>query len=78
MNNNPLQLMQMLKNPQAFMQNMMNNSQFMQNPIINNAMQMYQKGDMDGLNKLAENMCKENNTTMEQMKSQIMKQFGMN
>lgn len=76
--NNPLNLMRAFRNPQAFMQNMMNNSQAMQNPILNNAMQMYQKGDMDGLNKLAENMCKENGTSMEQMKNQIMKQFGMN
>lgn len=76
--NNFLPFMQAMRNPQAFMQNMMNNSQIMQNPIINNAMQMYQKGDMDGLNKLAENMCKEHNITIEQMKNQIMKQFGAN
>lgn len=76
--NNPFQFVQMIRNPQAFMQNMMSNSQVMQNPIINNAMQMYQKGDTDGLNRLAENMCKENGTSMEQMKNQIMKQFGIN
>ena len=75
--NNLLQLMQMMKNPQAFMQNIMTNSQVMQNPIINNAMQMYQRGDTDGLNKLAENVCKENGTTMDDMKSQLMKQLGM-
>lgn len=76
--NNLLGLMQAAKNPQAFMQNVMNNNEIMKNPIINNAVQMYQKGDADGLNKLAENLCRENNTTMEQMKSQIMRQFGMN
>lgn len=76
--NNSLQFIQMMRNPQAFMKNITNNSEIMQNPIINNAIKMYQKGDTDGLNKLAENMCKENGTTMEQMKNQIMKQFGMN
>lgn len=75
---NPFQNIQMIKNPQAFIQQLMNNSNVMQNPIINNALQMYQNGDTDGLNKLAENMCKENNTTMEQMKNELMKQFGMN
>lgn len=75
---NPVMLTQMMRNPQAFMQNMINNSEVMKNPIINNAMRMYQKGDVEGLNKLADNMCKENGTSMEQMKSQIMKQFGMN
>lgn len=74
---NPIQLMQMLQNPQAFMRNIMSNNQVMQNPIINNAMQMYQKGDTAGLNKLAENMCKENGTSIEQMKNQIMKQCGI-
>lgn len=76
--NNAMQFVQLMKNPQAFVQQVMSNSQVMQNPVINNAMQMYKKGDVDGLNKLAENMCKENNTSIEQMKSQLMKQFGMN
>lgn len=65
-------------NPQAFLNKIINNSQVMQNPIIKNAMQMYQNGDTDGLNKLAENMCKENNTTMDEMKKQLMQQFKMN
>ena len=76
--NNAMQFIQLMKNPQVLMQQVMSNSQIMQNPIINNAMQMYKKGDVDGLSKLAENMCKENNTSIEQMKSQLMKQLGMN
>ena len=70
-------LMQAIKNPQAFIQQMMNNSQITQNPIAKNAIQMYQKGDMQGLQTMAENLAKERGTTVNDMKSQIMAQFGM-
>ena len=53
------------------------NNKVMQNPIISHAMQMYQQGDVAGLNKLAENMCKEKGTTTDAVKQQIMKRFGM-
>ena len=77
MNINPIQLIQAMKNPQAFMQQMMNNSQIMQNPMAKNAIQMYQKGDTQGLQAMAENLCKERGTTVDDVKSQIMAQFGM-
>ena len=66
--NNPLQI---------FLNQMIGNSQIMNNPMIKNAMEMYQNGDSDGLNKLAQNMCKEKGTTIDEMKNQIMKHFGM-
>lgn len=74
---NPVLLTQIMRNPQAFMQQAMNNSQFMQNPISRNALEMYQKGDKQGLNELANNLCKEKGTTMEEMTKQIKSQFGM-
>ena len=77
MNINPIQLVQAMKNPQAFMQQMMNNSQVMRNPMAKNAIQMYQKGDTQGLQAMAENLAKERGTTVDDMKSQIMAQFGM-
>ena len=70
-------LMQAIKNPQAFIQQMMNNSQIMQNPMAKNAIQMYQKGDMQGLQAMAENLAKERGITVNDMKSQIMAQFGI-
>ena len=57
--NNPLQLMQMARNPQQFIQQMMQNSQIANNAIARNAFEMYQKGDTQGLNELANNLCKE-------------------
>ena len=77
MNINPIQLIQAMKNPQAFMQQMMNNSQIMQNPIAKNAMEMFKNGDTKGLQAMAENLCKERGTTVDDVKSQIMAQFGM-
>ena len=74
---NPFQMLGAMKNPQAFIQQMMNNSKVMQNPIAKNAMEMYQKGDMQGLQAMAENLAKERGTTVDDMKSQIMAQFGM-
>ena len=74
---NPLQFVQAMRNPQEFMQKMMDNSQVMQNPMAKNAIEMYQKGDTQGLQAMAENLAKERGTTVNDMKSQIMAQFGM-
>ena len=75
--NNIAMLMQAVKNPQQFIQQMIGNSQAMQNPMMRNAMEMYQKGDTQGLQAMAENLAKERGTTVDDMKSQIMAQFGM-
>lgn len=74
---NPFQMLGAAKNPQVFIQQMMSNSKVMQNPMIRNAMQMYQNGDTKGLKDMAENLAKERGTTVDDMKSQIMAQFGM-
>ena len=74
---NPFQMLGAMKNPQAFIQQMMSNSQVTQNPMVRNAMEMYQNGDTKGLQAMAENLAKERGTTVDDMKSQIMAQFGM-
>lgn len=70
-------LMQAVKNPQQFIQQMMGNSQAMQNPMIKNAIEMYQKGDKDGVNQLAQNLCKEKGLDYNDTIKQIKSQFGM-
>ena len=75
--NNPLNFVQIMRNPQTFMQQAMNNSQIMQNPIGRNAIEMYQKGDIRGINELANNLCKEKGTSYEEMAKQIKSQIGM-
>ena len=67
----------MMRNPQAFMQQAMNNSQIMQNPISRNALEMYQKGDRQGLNELADNLCKEKGINRSDFERQIKSQIGM-
>ena len=70
-------LMGMSKNPQQMIQQMMNNSQAMQNPLIRNAIEMYQKGDRQGINELAQNLCREKGIDMNTAIQQIKSQFGM-
>ena len=62
-------------NPQALLQQMINNNKIMQNPIAKNAIQMYQQGNVQELNQIANNLCKENNTTIDEMKNKIKSQF---
>ena len=71
--NNILQLGQILRNPQAFLQQAMQSG----NPIVKNAIEMYQRGDKEGINQLAQNLCKEKGTSYEDMVKQIKSQFGM-
>lgn len=79
--NNPLgmifQTMRCGGNPQAMLKQMLGNNQIISNPIMKNAIQMYQNGDTQGLQAMAENLAKERGTTVNDMKSQIMAQFGM-
>ena len=70
-------LMQSVKNPQQFLQNAMQNSQLMQNPIAKNAIEMYQRGDKDGINQMAQNLCKEKGVKPEEIITQLKSQFGL-
>ena len=74
---NPVMLTQIMRNPQVFLQQAMNNSQFMQNPISRNALEMYQNGDKQGLNELADNLCKEKGINRQDFEKQIKSQIGM-
>lgn len=70
---NPLQFAQIMRNPQMFLQQAMQSS----NPIIRNAMEMYQRGDKDGINQLAQNLCKERGLNIKEIEKQIKSQFGI-
>lgn len=76
---NPMQIMQMMKgggNPQQMIMNVMR-QQAGSNPVMNNALQMMEKGDNAGLEKLARNLCKERNINPDEAFNQIKGQFGM-
>lgn len=56
----------------------MSNNEMMNNPIVNNAIQMYQKRDTEGINQLANNIAKEKGVDINQLTQQIKSQFGIN
>ena len=76
---NPLNIFQMMKNgnPQQILQQMMGNNQIMSNPLIKNAMQMAQNGDMQGVEKMARNLCNEKGINADDMMNQIKRKFNM-
>ncbi len=76
---NPMQLMQMIRNggnPQQAIINIMK-KQSGNSPVINNAINMMEKGDSAGLEKLARNLCKEKGINPDDMLSQVKNQFGL-
>ena len=76
---NPMQLMQMMRsggNTQQALITMMKR-QAGNNPVMNNAIQMMEKGDNAGVEQLARNLCKEKNLNPDDVLSQIKTQFGM-
>jgi hypothetical protein len=75
--NNPLNFVQAMRNPQEFMQKCVNDTRIMQNPIAKNAYGMLQRGDNEGLEKLARNLCAEKGIKPDDALRQIKQQFGM-
>lgn len=76
---NPMQLIGMLRNggnPQATVMNMLKQNAG-QNPVLNNALNMAEKGDMKGVEQLARNLCKERNINVDDAVAQIKNQLGM-
>lgn len=75
---NPFQLMQMLKSgsPQQTMLDSMR-QQSGNNPVINNALNMAENNDVQGLEKLARNLCKEKNINPDEMINSIKQKLGV-
>lgn len=75
---NPMQIMQTIRggNPQQMLMSMMKQNAG-NNPVLNNALNMAEKGDMDGVEQLAKNLCKERGIDPDNAVKQIMNQFGM-
>ena len=71
--NNIFQALQTLKNPQALMQNILNNPQLSQNPMMHSALELYNKGDVQGLQNLAQNLAKSQGVSLDDLR----KNFGI-
>ena len=65
-------------NPAQFVQMMMNkNPMLSNNPMIGNAIRMANNNDSVGLEKMARNLAKEKGVNIDEVKNQVMRQFGM-
>lgn len=63
-------------NVQQMVMNMIR-SRMGNNPVMQNALQMMEKGDNSGLEKLARNLYKENNLDIDKAIEQVKSQFGI-
>ncbi len=74
---NPMNLMQMFRggNPQQFIQQIMGNNQIMSNPMAKNVIDMAQNGNMQGIEQMARNLCKEKGLDADQVMQQIKSGF---
>ena len=74
----PVQFVKMMRggNPQKVVMDMMR-EQAGNNPVMRNAIQMAEKGDSEGIEKLARNLCKEQGIDADEMVNKIKSQFGV-
>lgn len=74
---NPINIFQMMRGgPQQFMQQIMSNNQLMSNPMMKNTMQMAQQGNMQGIEQMARNLCKEKGLNADDVFNQIKSRFN--
>lgn len=71
---NFIQMLRNAQNPQQMMVNTLK-QQTGNNPVMNNALQMMEKGDGAGIEKLARNLCKERKVNADEMFKQVKEQF---
>lgn len=74
---NIFQMLGSIKDPNKFVDQMMSNGAMNSNPIAKNAFDMYRKGDMQGINELANNLCETKGIKFEDAIKEIKSQFGM-
>lgn len=78
--NNPLgmifHMMKCGENPQAMLKQMLGNNQIISNPIMKNALEMAQNGNMQGIEQMARNLCKEKGLNADDVFNQIKSGFG--
>lgn len=76
---NPMALIQMLRgggNPQAMLMNIMKQNAG-NNPLINNAMQMMEKGDNAGIENMVRNLCKDKGLDVNEVMKATQSMFGI-
>lgn len=75
---NPINIFQMMKaGPQQFLKQMMGNNQIMNNPMMKNTINMAQQGNMQGVEQMARNLCKEKGLNADDVMNQIKGKLNM-
>ena len=75
---NPINIFQMMKaGPQQFIQQMMGNNQIMSNPMMKNTINMAQQGNVQGIEQMARNLCKEKGIDADKAFESFKSQLGM-
>lgn len=64
-------------NKQFVLNQIMNSPQIRNNPMVQNAIKMYQNGDVNGLNAMANNIAKEKNIDLNQFVKDIKSKIGI-
>jgi hypothetical protein len=75
---NPINIIQMMRGgPQQLLQQIVGNNQMMSNPMMKNVVGMAQKGDMQGVEQMARNLCKEKGLNADEVMSKLKSKFNM-
>ena len=61
----------------VILQQMLNSPQVKNNMMAQNAVDMYRKGDVQGLNQMMNNLCNERGTTPQDMQNAVRKRLGI-
>lgn len=64
-------------NPNFILQQMMKSPNIANNPMAQNAIKMFQSGNTQGLNELANNLCKEKGIDRQNFEKEILSKIGM-
>ena len=74
---NPINIIQMMRGgPQQLLQQIVGNNQMMSNPMMKNVVGMAQKGDMQGVEQMARNLCKEKGLNADEVRSKLKSKFN--
>ena len=75
---NPINIIQLMRGgPQQLLQQIVGNNQMMSNPMMKNVVGMAQKGDMQGVEQMARNLCKEKGLNADEVMSKVKSKFNM-
>ena len=64
-------------NNQFILNQILRNPQIQNNPMAKNAIEMYQRGDLKGLNEMASNIASEKGVDLNEITQNIKNQFGL-